>query len=90
MTINDDTINIDYFEKGLRYMKKGNELNKLIPSKQREEYITALREFTQMTIKNPSFFMKTPEEQKQIAMSYIQSNKEGSMLEKQSNQKYSE
>jgi GTP cyclohydrolase III len=55
---------------------KGKELKRLLPSETRESYLSAIREFTQMTIKNPSFFNKTPEEQKEMAMATIQEHKE--------------
>lgn len=53
------------------------ELKRLLPSATREMYVSALHEFTQMTIHNPSFFNKTPEEQKAMAMATIQKHKEG-------------
>ncbi|WCK57041.1 hypothetical protein PP175_28030 (plasmid) [Aneurinibacillus sp. Ricciae_BoGa-3] len=50
---------------------------KYIGNREEKNYLTALRTFTQMTIDNPSFFSKTPEEQQQIAYSVLKANKEG-------------
>lgn len=58
-------------------MKQGINLKQVLPRETRESYASALREFTQMTIADPSFFNKTPEEQMQTAMKMIQKHKEG-------------
>lgn len=58
-------------------MVKGIDLKQVLPRESRESYTSALREFTQMTIANPTFFNKTPEEQKDMAMQMIQKHKEG-------------
>ncbi|PLS19592.1 hypothetical protein CVD28_04020 [Bacillus sp. M6-12] len=54
---------------------KGKELKRLLPSSTRESYLSALRDFTKMTIDNPSFFEKSSEEQREIAMATIQEHK---------------
>ena len=58
-------------------MEKGINLKQVLPRESRESYTSALREFTQMTIADPTFFNKTPEEQRDMAMQMIQKHKKG-------------
>lgn len=44
-------------------------------------HISALREFVQQTIADPSFFDLAPEKQKEVAMGYIQKHKKGKRQE---------
>jgi hypothetical protein len=56
---------------------KHQNMERSFPSQNREKYLSAIKEFTQMTIENPEFFQKSPEEQKEIAFSYLIKHKEG-------------
>lgn len=62
-------------------MLKGKE-KQLIPANGRKDYLSAVKEFTKMTIQNPSFFNKTAEEQKEIAKSYLPGTKSNQEEEK--------
>lgn len=57
-------------------------MNKKIKPKQgtvvrikKDPYVSALKEFVTMTNGDPSFFKLSPEEQKKVAMEYIQKQK---------------
>lgn len=58
-------------------MEKGINLKQVLPREKRDNYTSALREFTQMTIADPGFFNKSPEEQVETAMKMIKKHKEG-------------
>ncbi len=51
--------------------------NNFVSLDDEEIYRLALQEFTKMTIADPSFFTKTPEEQRQIALDFIKAYKAG-------------
>jgi hypothetical protein len=56
---------------------KHQNMERFFLSQNKEEYLSAIKEFTQMTIENPDFFQKSPEEQKEIAFSYLIKHKKG-------------
>lgn len=66
-------------------MLKGKE-KQLIPANGRKDYLNAVREFTRMTIQNPSFFNKTAEEQQEIAKSYLPGTKNNQVEDKKTEQ----
>lgn len=43
----------------------------------KDPHTSALRDFVQQTIADPSFFDLEPEKQKEVAMGYIQKHKKG-------------
>ncbi|WCF11466.1 hypothetical protein NDS46_31405 (plasmid) [Paenibacillus thiaminolyticus] len=47
----------------------------VVPVK-KDAYVSALKDFVNMTIKDPSFFKLPPEQQKKVAMEHIQKQKE--------------
>lgn len=58
-------------------MKSRKKLNQVVPADNRDSYLSAIREFTKMTITDPTFFDKTPEEQKELASEVIARHKQG-------------
>lgn len=56
-------------------LSQNKDFIKYIPSEEKEAYISAVRDFTKMTIQDPSFFEKTPEEQVSIARAILKVKK---------------
>jgi hypothetical protein len=64
-------------ECSLNMALKSKKMERFLPAQNKEKYLSAIREFTQMTIETPDFFKKSPDEQREIAFSYIMKHQKG-------------